>query len=429
MENNKKVSCDNVQYITEEDIKLIVTKYGYASESTVIEKYDVHYASDKLIGFVSDYLKLQISVTSNGTRKLLSFFVKAISKTNEAKANMAKDFKALEKETMFYNIIKRNLAVPGLKPWSPQFVTCLQDAVVFEDLSALQYEMRSRHKKFDKQHTLQALQALARFHASSIVFEEAKTKEFQRPYTINQQYEETLGRGGYIESDPWLIQCRTAALEAVKAFSRYSLNVDYMKIIESRWNIVFNSALSLADPSSEHRNVVCHRDLWNNNILFHYKRLEDNSAVPDDCVFVDFVAARYMPPAGDVMQLLHCNLDPRFRKDSLHTFLYYYYDELKAILESNDIDILNIMSRQKFMASAKEQNLWGIVTHACLVQIFWMDDDMTTNAFAESEQFHKIMYQDKAPYIKNIMQKDEGYKKILMEIFEEFIEDFVLNEY
>ncbi|XP_047991796.1 uncharacterized protein LOC125230623 [Leguminivora glycinivorella] len=428
MENNKQVSCDKMQYITEEDIKLIVTKYGYESEEdTVIEKYDVHYASDKLIGFVSDYLKLQISVSSNDTRKLLSFFVKAISKTNEAKANMAKDFGALEKEIIFYDVIKKNLAVSGLKPWSPRFVTCLPDAVVFEDLSALQYEMRSRFDKFDKQHTLQALQALARFHAGSIVFEELKSKELQRPYTVNEQYKDTLGRGGYIESDPWFIQCRTTAFEAVKSFSKYRVNVDHMKIIESRWNTVFNSALLLADPSSEHRNVICHRDLWNNNILFHYKKSEDNSVVPDDCVFVDFVAARYMPPAGDVMQLLHCNLNPRFRKDNLHTFLNYYYDELKVILESNDIDILNIMSRQKFMTSAKEQNLWGLVTNACLVEIFWMDDDMTTKAFTESAQFHKIMYRDKAKYVKNIMENNEDYKNILLEVFEEFIEDYLLN--
>ncbi|XP_063383960.1 uncharacterized protein LOC134670192 [Cydia fagiglandana] len=428
MENIKKNSCDTVQYITEEDIKLIVTKYGYASGDAAIEKYDVHYASDKMIGFVADYLKLQISVTSNGARKLLSFFVKAISKTNEAKANMAKDFGALEKEIIFYDVIKRNLAVPGLKPWSPHFVTRLQDAVVFEDLSALQYEMRSRYEKFDKQHTMQALQALARFHAGSTIFEETKTKEYQRPYTVNEQYKETLGRGGYIETDPWFVQCRIAALGAVKAFSKYRLNVDYMEVIERRWSIVFNSALSLADASSEHRNVICHRDLWNNNILFHYEKLEDNSAVPDDCVFVDFVAARCMPPAGDVMQLLHCNLNPRFRKDNLHTFLNYYYDELQVILENNNIDILDIMSRQKFMTSAKEQNLWGLVTHACLVQIFWMDDDVTANAFAESAQFHKIMYQDKATYIKNIMQKDDGFKKVLMEVFEEFIEDYLLNE-
>ncbi|XP_047991355.1 uncharacterized protein LOC125230283 [Leguminivora glycinivorella] len=428
MENNKKVSCDKMQYITEKDIKLIVAKYGYESEDTVIEKYDVHYASDKLIGFVSDYLKLQISVSSNGTRKLLSFFVKAISKMNDAKANMAKDLGAIEKEIMFYDVIKRNLAVPGLKPWSPHFVTYLQDAVVFEDLSALQYEMRSRFEKFDKRHTLKALQTLARFHAGSIVFEEVKSKELQRPYTVNEQYKDTLGRSGYIESDPWFIQCRTTGLEAVRTFSKYRLNVDYMKIIERRWDAVFNSAMLLGDPSSEHRNVICHRDLWNNNILFHYKKLQNNSVVPDDCVFVDFVVARYMPPAGDVMQLLHCNLNPRFRKDNLHTFLNYYYDELKVILKSNDIDILNIMSREKFITSAKEQNLWGLVTHACLVEIFWMDDDMTTNAFTESAQFHKIMYRDKATYVINIMKNNEDYKNILLEVFEEFIEDYLLNQ-
>lgn len=315
----------------------------------------------------------------------------------------------------------------GLKPWSALFVTYLQDVMVFGDLSSLQYVMRNRHKKFDEQHVLQALRTLAGFHACTIIFEETKTKYLQRPYKVNEQYKDILGKGGFDESNPWFVQCRIGALEAIKAFSKYTLNTKHMEIIENRWNTVFNSALSLADASKEHRNVICHRDLWNNNILFHYKKLDANTTDPDDCVFVDFAEIRYMPPAGDVMQLLHCNLSPGFRKTNLNSFLNFYYNQLKVSLGNYNVDIEETITRDKFITSAKEQNLWGLVTHACLGQTFWLNDDMMTNISRDSEQFETVMLNDKTTFIKDTIQSDSIYKKNAMEVFEEIIENYILN--
>lgn len=315
----------------------------------------------------------------------------------------------------------------GLRPWSARLVAHIDDALIFEDLSALQYKLRDRHNKFDKQHVLQALQTLARFHSSSIIFEEKKSKELQRRYRINEEYEQYLGKGGYTKDNSWFIQCRTGALEAVKAFSKYKHNIALMDNFDSKWCDVFDSALSLCDASSEYRNVICHRDLWNNNILFHYKTVNDNTMEPDDCVLVDFQAARCMPPAGDIMQLLHCNLDPQFRKDHLNEFLNYYYEELKIILWDNKINIHDIMTKYSFLMSAEEQDKWGIITHACLVQVFWLDDDLTTKYFGDSVKFHNIMSENKASFIKLMIEKDDNYKQMLLNVFEEIIEEYCLK--
>ncbi|XP_061720260.1 uncharacterized protein LOC133527298 [Cydia pomonella] len=417
-------SCD-VQYISEKDIKLVLSEYGFGD--SVIENYSVRYVGDKMVGFGADYLKLQVPVTSNNKRRQHYFFIKAVSQTNTAKANMDKEMGTFDNERLFHDVIQRNIAIPGMQPWSAKFVSCLENAVVFEDLSALQYEMRSRFAKFDEQHTKQALQALARFHASSIIFEETRSKELQRPYTLEEQYNEKLGTGGFVETDSWFIQCRIGALEAVKTFSKYR-NLDVMKIIEKRWNTVFNSILILAEPSKVHRNVLCHRDLWNNNMLFHYEKLEDGSVVPDNCVLVDFAAVRCMPPAGDVMQLLHCNLTPHYRKQNLDTFLSYYYDELKLVLGNQNIDIEEFLTKDDFMSSAKELNLWGLVTHACLMQTFWLNDDMMTNISKDSALFDEIMLNDKTTFMKNMMENDDGYKNVILEVLEEFIEQYILNE-
>ncbi|XP_047995843.1 uncharacterized protein LOC125233785 [Leguminivora glycinivorella] len=416
-------SCD-VHYISEKDIKLVLSEDGFGD--SVIENYSVHYVGDEMVGFGADYLKLRVSVTSNNKRKQLYFFIKAVSLTNTAKANMDKEMGTFDNERLFHDVIQRNITVPGMQPWSAKFVSCLENAVVFEDLSAQQYEMTSRFAKFDEQHTQQALQALARFHASSIIFEQTRTKELQRPYKLEEHYNEKLGTGGFIETDSWFVQCRRGALDAVEAFSKYR-HTDAMKTIENRWDTVFNSVLILAEPSKKHRNVLCHRDLWNNNMLFHYKRLEDECVVPDNCVFVDFAAVRCMPPAGDVMQLLHCNLTPRYRKENLDTFLTYYYEELKVVLGNHNIDIEDFLTKDNFMSSAEEQNLWGLVTHACLMQTFWLDDDMMTNISKDSALFDEIMLNDKTTFMKNMMENDDAYKKVVLEVLDEFIEQYILN--
>lgn len=105
-----------VDYVTEDDVKQIVLNYGCFSNQDllIIESYNVHIASNKMLGFLSDYWKLKVAVkTNNGDRKWLSFFIKAVSRSNESKANMVKEMKLYEKELFFYTVIKNGMEVPG----------------------------------------------------------------------------------------------------------------------------------------------------------------------------------------------------------------------------------------------------------------------------------------------------------------------------
>lgn len=298
--------------------------------------------------------------------------------------------------------------------------------MVFEDLNALQYKLRDKFERFDTPHTLQALQTLARFHASSIILEEKKTKILGRPYVIHEEYEEFLSKGGYRHDDTWFQQCMKGALEAIKTFSKYGSNEDSLEVIEMHWTDVWRSSLSLSDSSNKYRNVICHRDLWNNNILFHYKKVVDRM-VPDDCVLVDFAAVRCQPPAGDVMLLLYCNLDPEAREENMDMFLSHYYKELKQILHSSNIDIENVVTKTDFLKSAEEQRLWAIIVSACLLPQFWLDDDLMTEIFTDNAKFHEILSNDKGSFIKNMMQSNQKYKEKVMELFDEIVERYCLH--
>ncbi|XP_063891857.1 uncharacterized protein LOC110374784 [Helicoverpa armigera] len=417
------IEVDNQNgHITEEDIKLILASYNRSNEEIIIENYSVQSASDKMLGFLAEYWKVRVLLSN---RKVLYFFIKAISRSNAAKANMVKELHLFDKEAYFYTEIKEKIEVPGLKPWAARLITALDDAMVFEDLSSIHYKLRNKFDRFDMAHTLQALKTLARFHASSIIYEEKKKEETPGGYTINDEYEQSLDRGGYTSTSDWFCQCMYGALEAIKSYSKYT-EAD-INLIDSLWQGVWSTALSLSDFAPKQKNVICHRDLWNNNIMFHYTEAGENQPEPDDCILVDFQAIRYQPPAGDVMLLLCCNLDPTFREQNLRLFLDFYYEELGKILCNYNVNIASIMSRDDFLQSAEEQRQWGLILCACLIPQFWLDDDLTTEIFSDNAQFNEILSKNKGLFIKKMMESNVDYKQKVMEIFEEIADRYCLS--
>lgn len=291
----------------------------------------------------------------------------------------------------------------------------------------MQYRLRNKFQRFDSAHTLQALRTLSRFHGSSIIFEIKRNKELQRPFIINDEFGQYLDDGAYTGTDPWYQQCMNGALEAVKTYSKYKTDSKVMKEIENRWADIWDTAWKLHKLSSKHTKVICHCDLWTNNILFHYKAVGDTFE-PDDCMLVDFQAFKCQPPAADVMLLLYCNLEPNFREANMKIFVDYYYEQLKTVLHDHSVHINNVIPKEDFLATIEEYRLWGIVLCACLIPQFWVDDELTKEIFCDSVQFDEILTKDKASFIKKMMHESEDYKINVMNIFNEIVERYCIQK-
>lgn len=418
MDSQSKPICDNGICVSDADVKSIVSNYLDLENDCAISNYSIYKASDQMLGYIADYWKLKCHLTDE---RVLSFFIKAISRCNPAKANMIRKMKLFDKELSFYSLIRKNMMVAGLKPFSSRLIATLDDAMVFEDLNALGYKVKNKFDKFDLDHTLQSLNTLARFHASSIIFEERRSIELQRNYSMNEDFNQFFDEAGYRESNVWFQQCMNGALETVRSYSKY--NKEELELIDARWSQVWLSALNLSSCSSVYRNVLCHRDLWNNNIMFLY---EDRTGNPTDCLFVDFQAIRYQPPASDVMLLLCCNLDKKYREANLSTFLNYYYTELQLCLEISNLNIINSFTKEELYLSAQEQRKFGLIVSACIIPQIWLDDEFTTKTFSDPNQFKKILTIDKGKFIKKNMEHNLNYRKTVMEIFEEICDRYCL---
>ncbi|KAJ0176652.1 hypothetical protein K1T71_007831 [Dendrolimus kikuchii] len=409
---------DYVMNITEENVKQILYKLENNNEKAFVN-YSIRKASDKMLGFLADYFRLEIHTVHNN---IFYLFIKAISRSNLAKATMMRELRSFEKETYFYSVIKKKMEISGLRPWSAKFITFLEDAIVFEDLNALQYKLRNKFQRFDVPHSLQALKALARFHASSILYEEKRKEEVKpKMYTLADDFPLLSEKSGFKVTSPWFQQCMKGALEAIRTFSNYDDHM--MARIENCWADIWTDAMSLSS-SSKLRMVICHKDLWNNNVLFHYREDVEHNFEPDDCVFVDFAAYKYEPPASDVMLLLYCNLEPKMREENMSVFLNYYYEELAGILLNHGTSLETIITKGEFFKSAKEYRKYAAVVCSCLMPQFWIDDDLLTNIFSHTEKFNEILLQNKVAFIKTMMENSHNYKKSVMEIFEEIVERY-----
>lgn len=107
MSNNK------TNYISEEEVGMIAE--SYFSGNAVIQNYEVDFASNHMLGFLCDYLKLSVYVTlRDKEERVLKCFIKAVSRSNNAKAEMVKELKLYEKELRFYTIIKSIICMSGM---------------------------------------------------------------------------------------------------------------------------------------------------------------------------------------------------------------------------------------------------------------------------------------------------------------------------
>lgn len=110
-ENDSMISTNDI--IKPDDIRQILKSSGYG-EYISIKKYVIYSASDKMLGFLAEYWKLKIElVLQNNETKTLHYFIKAVSRSNKAKANMVNEMKLFEKEEFFYTTIMGRLKRPG----------------------------------------------------------------------------------------------------------------------------------------------------------------------------------------------------------------------------------------------------------------------------------------------------------------------------
>lgn len=293
----------------------------------------------------------------------------------------------------------------------PHCFLATENYLFCEDLGILGYRNVNKRESFDDDHCFIALSQIAKFHAESVILEESISNGYQ----IKDEFKDFLNQIGYVNNG-WYVAGKNAGLAAAKTSPNLPNNLD-MPRFEKNWHKFFDTALDLCKASQIYKNVLCHRDLWCNNLMFRYN--EDGK--PIQCMIVDFQACGCMPPAGDVVSFIYLNIMDERRHTNLYDYLRHYHSVLCEEIKKKNIKAENWFSWEKFRKSCEEYKKLALMQCIILHQLGLIDGNCSDILFKNDQSYDYLMEVCRDEAILQLLRRDSVYKEKFMFSIEEVI--------
>lgn len=243
---------------------------------------------DEVNGFMGQYFTLKATVAcpqSPLETKNINFFTKVPPPLSSPQYDFMHEYGNFRKEVALYTTVFPEMLDPLEERYIPEcFLGLENNVIVLEDMAHSGYEMTNKLKPFDFEHCKILMKTLAKFHAKSLIFEEVYQKNLHDEFSHCMQ--ETL----------WPLKEGRAKAMFDAAVKGIVSVIELMPELDEDQRVAFKSKMidlcvdhaGKLLPSTKHKNVLCHGDLWANNILFKY----DADEKPVECCLIDFQLAR-----------------------------------------------------------------------------------------------------------------------------------------
>lgn len=364
------------------------------------------------LGLIGEHFTVKMRYQSDGNvLETDTFFLKVLNGSSGVIFELAMSLGAYEKEEFWYTLLLKEFSRCGIDiTFSPKSYLCQPHFIVLEDLTCRGFKSVSQ-QNFDLAHCKVALEILAKFHSSSIIYEEIESKKLGKSYTLIGAYEENLD-DKFCGSNKFakLLNCTFEALAELIDSIPGELDVKkFRKLAESVQNRLKNL--------SKYKGTLLHGDLWCNNFLFSYN--EDGR--PSRGMLVDYQFLKYGPPALDVVQLLASNTRTEFRGEHYGELIAFYYEKFGECFKSKGIDGGKVLPYAQFLEACDEVKV--------TVKLLVLADRSITNLSAEcfeqvlesDESLRHFMYKDRSKLIIDCFKNNSFYRELLMEDITELL--------
>lgn len=390
--------------ITEEDVESVILQ-SLGSHCKILS-YEVEPFSKSKTGFLGTHLSLNVKVQKKSQNELdivktQKFFVKIQSDSPIIQEIMMDENIFLEEVnfyTKIYPLMIENYE--GVK-WSPRCFLAKDDVLIFEDLRIQGYNLR-QDPLLDESALRSALKVLARFHALSIIVEAqlGKTLKEAFPGAFSEKFYSKYNKFG----QSTVVGYDTIVLMAEK----YNLD---SSLVPKIYEKVCNSVKAQEGEC----NVVCHGDLWKNNLLFNDSEQK--------CILVDFQMLRYASLASDIGILLYLHTTPETRKKLEPSLLKHYYSALYDTLVQTKIPNVKIPKYESIVKEFNEHRLVGM-SYALLFMpgIYLFPEDLA-QIMNDPVKLEEWFYENRIDTIKKNMEENPAYDKLMKDIVIEFLEE------
>lgn len=201
----------------------------------------------------------------------------------------------------------------------------MNECLVLEDLTVNGFKMIDHRKEIiTVKHIELVMRSIGKFHAISFALRDQQPEKFtELKGHLNEIYfeERESPLKNYLDS------LKQTILNTVSAKTDEHLADRLNNLLSNnQFDIAVECVRSgLAEPYA----VICHGDLWSNNMMFSY----NNKNEPTDVYFIDWQITRYASPITDLVFYLFCCVNKKLRDIHYDKFLRTYHESLSNFLK------------------------------------------------------------------------------------------------
>ena len=280
------MTCE-IQTLLESQICFELIKEKLQQQSTKYFFEDIVPVNNKLLGYLGRYFYLKgkkVDPENPLQNCDITFFLKIVPSDGTRQKDFIRKSGVFNTEIAIYTLV-----FPKMLNFSDTFIPrCIIDLkdnfLVLEDMTSKGFEMLNKFEPLDFLHSKIVLKTIAKFHGRSIKFEQQNQQnvlEFLKEKNINLHTPDSLMQGA-IETN---IEGISEIIDLIKKDFDDKEGWEKVKKKLREEAAIYYEKIKL----SQDKKVLCHSDLWSNNLLFKYNSRKN----PIECCLVDFQLSRY----------------------------------------------------------------------------------------------------------------------------------------
>ncbi|CAG5045545.1 unnamed protein product [Parnassius apollo] len=398
-----------------------ILKQSLGGASFQLIACDKRPAVNGMAGFLAAHFRVTLHVKVNGFVEKIKLFVKTLPDCNAPKVEFIKKCGFFEREKLGFQLSEEMRGAEGPNPWCAKAYLYNERFLVMPDLAVEGYRTLMNQEAFDLKHTLLTTASIARFHAS---FANYVTRRMlhDKSFDFSREYCNVLIEPMFRES-PWLHAAAKLTVNLLKTFSD-KFN-QYPQDLEPK---IFKQFVNACDSLREYEetlNVLLHKDLWVNNIMFKY-----NGDVPTNALLIDFQCLRFGPPTFDLMACLYFTTVRKFRERHEQEILRHYFTIFSETVDDDTKNRLQELNYnfESFIDWCERSRMFAIFEVVGILPFVLMDAQTAQKTFDDPDTYVKYYEEDRTEPVLAYCRESKVYMERLLEVNEEFVERYVLKQ-
>ncbi|CAO1442433.1 unnamed protein product [Diamesa tonsa] len=292
-----------------------------------LKEFLIKSGTNKGENFASAIYRVQLTyilLNDVDATKTCSFILKT-SSANSSISEMLEDFQVFEGETQLYKkiLVECSKLIGDNIKFAPSSLSVVNTRpqpkyIMLEEFASKGYKKVDQKNGLNVDHLKLVLEKLAKLHAASAMLYNQDETDFMNHQEPNiSEYFKIF--------HPLFFNCLNACAKAAEKWPGAEEFSKKLFVLEKNVIDRGSEAFILDD---EEFGVLCHGDLWANNVMFDYNEKNE----PNDAIMLDFGLSYFSSPGIDLSYLIFTSSSNDIKDYEIDILLQHYHQHLHANL-------------------------------------------------------------------------------------------------